>query len=98
MKFADATGDGIVDAIAYYDGYIAIYPGTSPGKFAQWPTLQISSGVQGNTHALPADFDGDGTPDLARVDAYSGLLSIYSGANNFHNAPQTLNAPQVNAT
>jgi Bacterial Ig-like domain (group 3)/FG-GAP-like repeat len=97
LNFADATGDGIVDVIAYYDGYIAIYPGISPGTFAQWPAYQISSGVVGTSHALPADFDGDGVPDLARVDAYSGLLSIYSGANHFAAAPQALNAPQINA-
>ncbi len=31
-------------------------PGPVQGGFSQWPTSQISSGVHGNPHALPADF------------------------------------------
>jgi hypothetical protein len=80
-RFDDITGDGIPDVLLYYDGSILIYPGQGKGVFSATPTIQVASGVGGDNFPAVADFNGDGVPDLARIDALTNYAAIYLGAN-----------------
>jgi hypothetical protein len=66
LAFVDVTGDGVMDVIAYGNGYTAVYPGMGSGRFSN--PMNYVAGLAGLVEPAPADFDGDGKPDVLVLD------------------------------
>jgi regulation of enolase protein 1 (concanavalin A-like superfamily) len=79
---ADFNNDGrkdlIVDSQPFAPGGIAILPGNGDGTFGASRSVAAYDSA---TFALTADFDGDGTRDLA-IGAEPNILDIYPGRND----------------
>jgi hypothetical protein len=74
LAFVDVTGDGAMDVISYGDGYTAVYPGLGNGRFGN--PVNYVAGLAGLVEPTPADFDGDGKPDIARTDPATDMSSV----------------------
>jgi hypothetical protein len=93
VNFADVDGDGILDAIAYNWGFIAIYKGTGGGNFNNTPLEQFVSGEGGDQQPMPADFNGDGHVDIVEVDYDEARIDFYAGGDWAHAGAPAMSAP-----
>jgi hypothetical protein len=77
LGLADATGDGILDAVVVdiLSGTRFLLAGRGDGGFGEARLLAAAPNAQGTAFA---DFDGDGSPDLAAV-LLTGGLSVFPG-------------------
>ena len=87
-RVGDVNGDGIVDVVAFGDGYLSVYSGVGDGTFNVNATAQLLSGYSSYQAAQPADFDGDGIVDIIGVGDYASAgLYLGLGSGAFKGAP-----------
>ena len=90
---ADFNGDGILDLLSV--GPFGIFFGKDDGTFADSGIPSIPFGVR--SAAAIADFDGNGSPDVAIVDPNTGLLSVLINKNSFQPTSTSLSWPSAKA-
>jgi hypothetical protein len=97
VNFADVTGDGIIDAISYGLGYIAVYSGAGNGTFNATPLAQFLTGEGGEQQPAPADFNGDGHIDLASTNYSDVRIALFSGNDLAHTGTTAIAVPGESA-
>jgi hypothetical protein len=78
---ADVNGDGVPDLIVTNQttGLVTVLLGSgSNGRFSQAPGSPFAAGA-GVSSATVADFNSDGNPDLALVNAIANTVSVWNG-------------------
>ena len=87
LATADFNGDGKLDAIVNdpYGGGLYLFAGAGNGRFESatlLTTLTSGGGSAGPIAAAVGDFNGDGKPDLAVAENFSGNIAILLNSAN----------------
>ncbi|HEX7896058.1 MAG TPA: Ig-like domain repeat protein, partial [Terriglobales bacterium] len=82
QALADFDGDGVLDVLTAFGGApLNVFLGHQDGIFDQQPAVSLSQ--LGTATVAVADFDGNGSPDVAALDFSTGTVSILLNKNSF---------------
>ena len=83
QALADFDGDGVLDVLTTFGAApLNVFLGHEDGTFDQLPAVSLNQ--LSHTTVAVADFDSNGSPDVAALDFDTGTVSILLNKNSFH--------------